>query len=191
MTTVFFDFETGGIREDHPNIQLAAIAVNGDWAEVGSFEKKIQFDESTAEPEALKMNHYDPAVWKAEALPMAKVVAMFAEFLRPFCCIEKVGRRGVPYSVARLAGHNAATFDGPRLRRMFEECRTFLPTELFVRDTLQRALWWFDERGIVPKSLRLVELCSYFNLPEDGAHDALSDVRMTISLAKRLTSREN
>ena len=188
LTTVFIDFETAGVRDDQPNIQLAAIAVSAEWKELAVFEQKIQFDESKADPKALEINHYDREVWKRSAVPPIKCVAEFSEFLRPFCMVQKISQRtGAPYSVARLAGHNAAAFDGPRLRRMFEECRTFLPAELHVRDTLQRALWWFDERGITADSLRLTELCKYFQISTDGAHDALTDVRLSIALARKLT----
>ena len=67
MTTVFFDLETGGVTPDHPDIQLAAIAVDSDLNELDSFERKIQFKESDADPEALKLNHYDASIWDSEA----------------------------------------------------------------------------------------------------------------------------
>ena len=38
MALVFFDFETGGVLPSHPNIQLAAVAVNDDFAEMESYE---------------------------------------------------------------------------------------------------------------------------------------------------------
>jgi DNA polymerase III epsilon subunit-like protein len=184
-TTVFFDFETGGVRDDSPNIQLAAVAIDGEWNELALFETKIQFNESAADPEALKINRYDPMEWK-DAKPEAEVARLFSEFLRPFCSVEKTSKKGSSYLVARLAGHNAATFDGPRLRRMFESARLFLPAELFVRDTLQRALWYFDERGETVSSLRLTELCKHFDIPCDGAHDALTDVRLSIAIARKM-----
>lgn len=186
MITVFFDFETGGVQDHHPNIQLAAIAVRDESGEeLGSFEQKICFNEAEAQPEALKLNGYDPEVWKREARPSDEVARAFSAWLKPFTCVERTGRSG-PYYVARLAGHNAATFDMPRLRRMFEESRLFLPCEFFVRDTLQRALWYFDEGGVQPKSLKLTELCQHFQIPTDGAHDALTDVRLCIALSRAL-----
>jgi DNA polymerase III epsilon subunit-like protein len=185
MITVFFDFETGGIRDDSPSIQLAAIAVNQEFRELGSFEQKIAFDEAAADPQALAINHYDRDKW-TQAKPPAEVARLFAQWLRPFSCVEKISRQGTPYSVARLAGHNAAVFDGPRLRRMFEEARMFCPVELHVRDTLQRALWWFDDNGIEPASFRLTELCKHFRIPVDGAHDALTDVRLAIAVSKAM-----
>ena len=58
MALVFFDFETGGVLPSHPNIQLAAVAVNDDFAEMESYETKIQVNESDADPEA------DRAKWR-------------------------------------------------------------------------------------------------------------------------------
>ena len=93
LTTVYFDLETGGIDPIHPNIQLAAIAVGSDWQELGTFERKIQFDESEADPQALAMNHYDAEVWKREAQPIGKVVSDFALFLNDYKVISMVSKR--------------------------------------------------------------------------------------------------
>jgi DNA polymerase III epsilon subunit-like protein len=185
MITVFFDFETGGIRDDQPNIQLGAIAVDEHFRELAAFEEKIQFDEAAADPQALAINHYRRDRWTA-AKPPAEVARLFAQWLRPFCCAEKISKLGKPYAVARLAGHNAAVFDGPRLRRMFSEAQLFCPAELHVRDTLQRALWHFDERGIELASFRLTELSKHFGIPTNGAHDALEDVRLSIAIARAM-----
>jgi DNA polymerase III epsilon subunit-like protein len=185
MITIFFDFETGGIRDDQPNIQLAAIAVDEQFGELAAFEQKIAFNEADADPQALEINHYRRDKWSS-AKPPAEVARLFAQWLRPFSSVEKISKAGKPYSVARLAGHNAAVFDGPRLRRMFSEAQLFCPTELHVRDTLQLALWHFDHRGIEPKSFRLTELCSHFGIPAGGAHDALTDVRLAISVARAM-----
>jgi DNA polymerase III epsilon subunit-like protein len=190
QSSVYFDFETGGVKDDSPNIQLAAIAVDGDWTELGVFEEKIQFDEKTADPKAMAINHYDPLAWQASALRPCDVVKNFADFLEAFKCLTMTSRRtGRPYKVARLFGHNAASFDGPRLRTMFGLAGVFLPASMFIGDTLQRALWWFEERREQPESLKLTELCKYFGIDVDGAHDALKDVRLCIALSRALETR--
>lgn len=189
ITTTYFDIESGGLEEHHPDIQLAAIAVGPNWEELEVFQAKIQFDESKADPEALKLNSYDPEVWKRDAQPIQEVVSAFGAFLNRHKSLEMVSRRtGAPYSVARLAGHNAATFDGPRLRRLFRS--TFLPAHPIPLCTLQRALWYFHERNEKPENYKLEALCKYFGIPHEGAHDALADVRATIGLAHALCSAE-
>lgn len=184
MTTVFFDFETGGIAEDKPNIQLAAVAVDELWNEIESFDAKIKFDESKADAEALKINRYDPEVWEREAKPLQMVLATFDGFLQRHRSIQMVSKRtGNPYSVARLAGHNAVTFDMPRLKRMYGE--RFLPAHPIVLDTLQLALWYFQ--GIVdqPENFQLVSLLRFFGI-SFPAHDALADVRACVILAREI-----
>jgi DNA polymerase III epsilon subunit-like protein len=185
MTTVYFDFETGGVLETHPDIQLAAIAVDSQWRELATFERKIRFDEALADPKALVINHYDPFVWEAEAKPAADVVRDFANFLSGFRCINKISKGGKPYAVAQLAGHNAAVFDAPRLRRMFG--KTFLAADMHILDTLQLALWHFHKIGAAPDSYKLSALCDHFGIPCDGAHDAFTDCRLSAAIARVMT----
>lgn len=187
ITCCYIDFETGGVEAHHPNIQLGAVAIGPDWEELGSFNKKIQFDESLADPEALKINHYDKEVWAKEAIPSVVCVSQFSRFLNEYKSLEMVSKRtGAPYSVARLAGFNAATFDGPRLRAMFNG--TFLPAHPIPICILQAALLYFHVRAEKPENYKLGTLCNYFSIPipEDGQHDALQDVRLTVKLAKTI-----
>lgn len=186
MSLVFFDFETGGILPTHPDIQLAAIAVAPDWTEIECFQAKILFDEAKAEPEALKINHYDREVWRKEGLGEGIVVSNFTAFLKRHGSIEMISKAGSPYSVARLAGHNAATFDGPRMKALFQRNNQFLPAHPQVLCTLQRALWYATETGTAFKSLKLGELCKHFSIEFPEQHDALADCRAAVKLARAL-----
>ena len=70
-----------------PTFNLRQSPSIDEWKELGHFERKIQFDEAAASKEALEINHYDPEIWKKEAVPEATVVAGFDAFLaryRPF-----------------------------------------------------------------------------------------------------------
>jgi DNA polymerase III epsilon subunit-like protein len=186
MKTVYFDLETGGLN-DEPTIQLAAVAVNGDWTEAGAFEQKIQFDASKCSPEALKLNGYEPELWK-DAVSPQETVRRFSAFLKPHATVEMISKRtGEPYMVARLAGYNALTFDLPRLRAMYGT--NFFPCSYHVRDVLQRAMFYFDEHPTEgkPKDLKLTTLCEYFGIDVDGsAHEALTDARLCVALHRRL-----
>lgn len=183
--TIYVDLETGGLQPQHPNIQLAAIAVDdSSGEELGSFERKLKFDESAADPEALRINGYSREAWK-DAVSEGLAAAQFAKWSEPYRCVEmKSARTGNPYSVAKLAGHNIVGFDLIRLRQMFGV--NFFPFSYHAKDTLQRALWYFDEHPDVerPASLKLTILCQYFGIACDGAHDALADVRMAAALAR-------
>lgn len=189
MIAVYFDCETGGLLPQHPIIQLAAVAVNeSTWEELASFEEKLIFPVSEADPEALKMNHWDAAIWAEKAISPQAAITQFAKFLEAFKSIQMISKRtGKPYSVARLVGHNAATFDGPRLQSLFSAYRTFLPADPRVRCTLQRAIWYFEEQGKpAPVNYKLESLCSHFGISISETHDALADVRLTVLLAKAM-----
>jgi DNA polymerase III epsilon subunit-like protein len=190
MNTVYFDCETGGLQPTHPIIQLAAVAVEENtWEELAHFEAKLLFDESEADAEALKINHYDPDVWKREGIKPIDAALQFSRFLEPYKAIQMISKRtGNPYSVARLAGHNAATFDGPRLQALFYGLGMFLPADPRVRCTLQRALWYFEEQGVpAPCNYKLASLCQHFGIEvPENSHDAVVDVRLTVQLAKAL-----
>lgn len=188
--TVYFDLETGGVEPESPDIQIAAVAVeDGSWRELETYEAKLQFDAKAASPEALKLNHYDAAVWQASAVLPSNAVAGFRAFLDRHKSQAMTSKRtGRPFRVARLAGHNAASFDMPRLQRLFHRYQVFLPADMRVRDTMQLALWYFDSSGYVvkPENYKLETLCRYFGIETGGAHDALADVRMTVAVARTL-----
>lgn len=190
--TIYFDLETGGVEPRHPNIQIAAICIDdSSGEEIANFECKIKFDESAADPEALKINHYTPAAWTG-AVPVAEAMQRFVRFAEPHRSIEMISKRtGAPFMVGKLAGYNAVTFDLPRLKSMFGT--QFFPFSYLVRDVLQRAMFWFDEHPEVknPGSLKLTKVCEFFGIPTDGAHDALADVRLTAALAKRIREGGN
>jgi DNA polymerase III epsilon subunit-like protein len=186
-TTIFFDFETGGITPDKPSIQLAAIAVLDETGEeLGSFEQKIKFDVTKADAEALKMNGYTAEAWVA-ALSPATTAARFASFIEPFKCVEMISKRtGNPYMVCKGAGYNALTFDWPRLRELFGT--KFLPISYHIRDVLQRVIFYYDEHtGPMPENFKLSTVAAYFGIDTSGAHDALFDVRMTAALYRKLS----
>lgn len=183
--TIFFDFETGGLLPTHPPIQLASIVMKDeDWSEVASFQAKLQFEESTADPEALKMNHYDRDLWQREAIPAPQALSRFVAYAKPFLCIQMTSKSGSPYSVGKLAGHNALTFDLPILKRLFGS--SFFPFSYHVKDTLQRALWFYDEHPEItrPANLKLTTLADSLGVPTDSAHDALTDCRLSAAIAR-------
>ena len=184
--TIFLDLETGGLAPHHPDIQVAAIAVEH-WKELEVYEAKIRFDPAKAEAEALAMNSYDLETWKRESKSEAQVVEELGALFRRHVDIDLISKRGKAYSVARLAGHNAIGFDAPRLKAMFTRHEAFLPAEVYrPLDTLQLALWRLTANGERPASFSLEDLCKHCGVAFNDGHDALSDVRATIALARAL-----
>lgn len=181
MIRIFFDLETGGVEAHHPNIQLAAVAVDDNWKELDTFERKIAFDRLKASEDALAMNHWTAEAW-AKAIPQSQAIEEFSRWSRPYQSIERMSRSQRPYRVGQLAGHNVATFDGPRLHRAYQEAAEFMPFDYRVLCTMQLALWLKPGRT----SYKLHDLCADLGLVVDKAHDALSDVRSSIALARHL-----
>ncbi len=187
--TIYFDTETGGVLPAHPTIQLAAVAVeDATLHEVAFFERKISFNESDADPEALKMNHYSAEAWQ-KSNTASIVAAQFAQFVKPFSSVQMMSKRtGKPYNVAKLAGYNALTFDLPRLKELFSGA--FFPCAYIVRDVLQRGLFYFDEHdGPKPENMKLSTVCAHFGINTEGAHGALADARMSVALMRKFTGK--
>jgi DNA polymerase III epsilon subunit-like protein len=190
MPIVFFDLETRGLADHHPNIQIAAIATRS-FAEIGVSEAKIAFDPSSVDRAALAINHYDPEVWARVARSESDVLEAFARFLVKHATVPRVSRRtgraynaGRAYNVACLAGHNVLRFYVRRLVQMFARHARFLPADL-VRplDTLQLALWHAAARG---EQFDSYALGRRFGINSTSAHEALADVRMSARLARVL-----
>lgn len=187
--TIYFDLETGGLADTCPIIQIAAIAYDDAASkELEVYQARLKFNVDECEPAALDINHYDPTVWAECAIAPSQAVREFAKFMEPFRTVEFVSKRPPyrPYTVAKLAGHNAANFDGPRLMRLFKAHNQFLGADPRIRCTLQKALWWFDERGVAPKNFQLATLCEHFGIPVHETHDALADVGLTIKLSNAM-----
>lgn len=182
---VYFDTETGGTEPKHPTIQLAAIAVDG-GVELASFEQKIRFDESSCDPVALEMNHYDRLKW-VDAMPGPIVASRFAAWLRPYSTVERISRAGNPYRIALAAGYNSTAFDWPRVRELFGT--QFCPIDYLVRDVLQRVLFYCDESGERPPNFKLATVAEWLGIPTDGAHDALFDARLCWKVHEAVVSR--
>jgi len=108
---VFFDLETGGLETWRPIIQIAAIAVASDGRELETFEAKLRFDESLADPKTLRKQHYSRERWLHEAKPPCVVAESFAQLLMRHASVDQTAFGGRVFQVAQLVAHNG-TFDG-------------------------------------------------------------------------------
>lgn len=192
MRIVLFDLETGGVEDHHPNIQLAAAAVEVKDATTvhlhGALDLPIQFDEDACDPEALRLNSYNRERWEKEAIPEGDALKRFIGLCRDHSHLTLMSKKGRPYNVARLGGHNVQTFDVPRLQAMgarhgdpFLACCWWYPL-----DTYQGTVWHFARAGLEPPAnYQLGTLAKHFDLPEP-THDAMADLRTTGYLLARL-----
>lgn len=194
--SVFFDLETTGLdASEHVIIQVAAIAVDDQLNELETFEEKLQFDVELATKESMEIAKWGKRghLWKDALTPLAGAYA-FADFLRSHATTEKLSKRGRPYKVATLVGHNAARFDSAFLWAWFKAMDPprglYLPADYHVVDTISmaQALRWAG--GLEVRDLKLATLCEHFGIElGEEAHDALVDARATLELARVLTDR--
>lgn len=187
---VFFDIETGGLEPTkHPIIQLAAVAVDmeHDLAERGEVEIKVRFDPATCDSGALEVNGYDAEVWSRSAVEERVAIDQFASFLRKHATLDRMSKSGKPYRLARLVGHNAAAFDGPFVKEWFRRHGVFFPADFRVLDSMQLGAWKKLGLGLPVDGLGLSDLARWLGVERVGeAHDALSDVRLTVAVTKKL-----
>lgn len=182
---VFYDLETSGLdRERHSIIQLAAVAVDRDFRKLGRFERKLRFNVEAASPEALKLNSYSAKAWGRDAVPPARALGDFADWLREYADVELISKRtGKPYRVALGAGHNVRSFDHDWLRRAYKRHGLFLPMAYRPLDTRELAEWWQWQQPEGLENLQIGTLCAFFGVEVDGAHDAEADAEASAKLA--------
>lgn len=190
MRLVFFDLETTGLGPvKHEVMQVAAVSVDDALRVVDEFEVKVRVSWKEVPKDVKHLTRYDREVWRREAVSPRVAALRFAKFLKTHATRTVEGERG-PRRVAQLAAHNA-NFDGPFLRAWSRRMKVEMPSAPRVLCTLQRAEWFFVERGVPrPGSLRLLELCKVLGIPFDErvAHEALADVRATVELYRRLVA---
>ena len=191
--SVFVDIESAGLEFDRPIIQIAAIAVDCHLNELESFEVKIQFDETAADPISLRKNSYSRELWEQEGATEAVAAKSFAAFLRRHATVDLFSTDRRLYQVAQLVAHNGA-FDGPFLHTWFKRQRIFFPAAYRVLCTLQRIIWLFHEDQTLtpPADYKLGTLCQYFGVPlrVEDAHEAMADVRATVGLYRAIVRHQ-
>ena len=188
---VFVDVESAALREHSQIIQLAAIAVDSELRELEAFERKIRFDVERADKQSLRLNSFEPLVWKRLASrPEGRrggVRPILTPSMRRSTCTATKAHRS--YRVARLVAHNGS-FDGLRLQTFYDDLGLFLPAARSVYCTLQRAYWLFaeDTRLTPPANYKLGTLCEYFgvSLPDSATHNARHDVRACLELYRAM-----
>lgn len=188
-TLVFTDIETIGLDPSGPIRQIAAIAVNHDLDELESFEAKIKVDWRGVHLWQANRRRRPPRPLPVEELGAAR---QFAAFLLRHATTDLPLASGAMLRVAQLAAHQAS-HDGPFLQSFFERNQSFYPGDFRMLCTVQRAIWYFHEhKALVPPSdYKLTTLCRYFGVPlrDEDAHDALNDVRATVSLYRAIRKR--
>ncbi len=131
------------------------------------------------------------ANWDCTAVPEAEALRRFSAFLRGRATTRMLSKRGNVYNLARLGGHNVARFDVEFTTKWFKRHEAFFPAHHRVLDTYQLAAWLGElDEEFAPPDFKLSSLMEYCGVERRGdAHEALSDVRGALDLARALRRR--
>lgn len=167
----FVDIETTGLNLiNHEIIEIGCVIADQNLKVIEEFDLKIKPENiEAANPVALKVNHYDPALWQ-DAISLSGAIKIFSEKVKD--CI--------------MVGQNVA-FDSGFLEYAFNKTGLPNPMHYHRLDTISIA--WaklHKEPDLVRFSLR--EMCERFGIENVKAHSALSDARATYELYKKLMS---
>lgn len=178
---VVVDIETGGLEVERPIIQLAAVVIDTEtWEEKESFECKLRFDKNRADSHALILNHWSEENW-ADAIPDSQGLDQLAKLFEKYAGETRKAASGRRYNVAIAGGYNSQ-FDSERILFHSRRFGIFQPVDPRFLCVMQLAFW----KQLVLPSYKLTELATYFGILTEGAHDALTDVRITIEVMKQL-----
>lgn len=166
----FIDIETTGLNlMQHEIIEIGCIVTDASLNIIEEFELKIKAEHiETADPISLKINHYDPDKWEG-AISLKEAIKILADKTED----------------STMVGHNIS-FDSAFLDKAFYE--TGIKKKFFhyhLLDTISIAFAKLHDREDIEK-LSLHELCTYFDIKNEHEHSALSDIRATYELYKKL-----
>jgi len=188
--TIYIDIETVGLKISDPIIEVAAVAVEtGTYRVIDTIDMKIEFAmKEITNFKALGVNKFSAEEWTKYALPSKIAAEKMALFFSQYATIEKTSRKGNPYTVAKLAGHNANVFDTPRLKHWFKKHELFFPAMMRTLCTEQKARWVFEDNPDLqpPKNYQLGTLIEHLSLESQPDHTALADTLATVDLARAL-----
>lgn len=172
-TLAFIDIETTGMNVlKHEIIELGLALVKVD--EQGQFEIKEEVEWKIqpqriedADPEALRVNGYDPAQWMF-GVSLSQAMKALAD--------KTEG--------AVMVAHNVG-FDYSFIAKAFAE--TEVKNKMFYSnlDTISLAVAKLGKNPAV-KRYTLRSLCEYFGIKNERAHTALADVRATVEVFQKL-----
>ena len=190
----FFDIETSGLdKSKHAITQIAAVTLDRSLEVTSEFEVKVKFKLENADPEALEINSYDADLWSEKAIPPFEAGNQFLSYLDKNKRTTLISKKGKPYTVCTLGGHNINGFDIPFLRSWYERLGvSWVPIQLHGIDTYSLAMAYdFQSKqngnDIGWKNFKLETICEHFGIPIDS-HDALSDVKANCQVGKILLS---
>ncbi len=174
---VFVDTETTGLDANlHEVIEIAFVRVKQEWISgektkftiLNEWSAKMKPEHiETADPKAFLVNGYTPSEW-ADSISAEDAFKQFSE--------KTDGAIMVAHNVAFDSGFIDKYFNKFGIKNKMHYCRL---------DTISMAYVCLGNNQEI-NGYSLPELCSYFEIPNEGAHSALPDARMDFELFKKL-----
>ena len=165
----FIDIETTGLDpEIQEIIEIGGVVVTPDLKVVHEFEIKVKPENlAAAQPEALRINRFDPAQW-VFALSLPEAMKLFSEKTKD--CI--------------MVAQNVA-FDYSFLQKAFSKTKVPNLMHYHKLDTISIAYAKLGKNGDAQK-YSLGFLCGMFGVDYKNAHTALADARATFEVFKKM-----
>lgn len=165
----FIDIETTGLNlNENEIIEIGCVLTTPELKVIEEFELKIKPENiSSADPVALKVNHYNEKEWES-AYDFKKAMNIFREKVKD--CI--------------MVGHNVA-FDAGFLEHTFNKMGVVNTLHYHKLDTISMA-WAKMHKNPDIEHFSLREMCVHFGIKNERAHAALPDARATYELYKKL-----
>lgn len=173
----FMDMEFGGLDPElHDITEIAVILTDYRLAEQGEREWKVRARAERITAEAAALSGYDPAVWKAEAVPVRQALMELAEMLP--------GDR-----VVVPAGQNVR-MDVQFLERAYKSCEIPYPFDYHVIDLATLFYAWSLVAGETVAALSLRQAATGAGLIDGSvAHRAMADARLTLEAFRHYVGR--
>jgi DNA polymerase III epsilon subunit family exonuclease len=165
----FIDIETTGLNLlKHEIIEVGCVLTTPELEIIEEFELKIKPENiSSADPVALKVNHYNEEEWNS-AVGLKNALKILCEKAKD--CI--------------MVGHNVS-FDAGFLEYAFNKNKILNTMHYHKLDTVSVA-WAKLHNDPDFERLSLHELCIRFDIKNKRAHSALPDAHATFELYKKL-----
>lgn len=177
---VFFDIETTGLNEEvHTIIEVAAVRLTPDCSKViDVYEAKIMptaMDLGVAETRALEVNRFSLEEWEREQA--RHITDVLPE-------LNVVAKDGI------IAGQNVGNFDMRFWKAMARRHKIPMPDMSYRVVDIDAIAWPLLKAKKIP-NVKLETLCRHFKISNDGSHRALTDVKRTIEVYRRLIALFN
>lgn len=181
MKTIFFDCETTGVNPLKNDIIQIAGVIEDNEKEIDNFNIRMQpFSWENIEQRALDVNKITIEQLKGFPEPNIaynKLVSLFDKHIDKFNKEDKF----------IVCGYNVK-FDIDFLKEFFIKNSNMYLFSYFgpVKDPMYIINYLRTLNKVDVKSSKLVDVCEYFNIKIENAHDAMADIVATKEIVKKL-----